>query len=306
MNILDCHFKLPRKGLYQGHPFYYKILKDLERIDLGLNEIGTILSIPIWFNRDLNTKFDTEISKAGFNFIKDLFPNNQAVTVPGNLTGYKKKKILNILEKIPQSLKDKIEASPNYYITVYPCKMVDKGNEDIGLKQMSSLHIYNKLISNKTRLPTGFLKWKEDFDITDGETKSAFTFVKSCSKSTFDQTFQYKILTQTLPTKKYLNRYKVLNSNICEKCNIEVDTVLHSIWSCDAIVPYIDKVCKFLEKECNIGESNLLTVKSYLFGGKNIGLNHILLELKKEIFYIKDFNNWSDISFCEYFLSHLR
>ena len=106
--------------------------------------------------------------------------------MPGNLTGYKKKKTLNILEKIPQSLKDKIEASPNYYITVYPCKMVDKGNEDIGLKQMSSLHIYNKLISNKTRLPTGFLKWKEDFDITDGETKFAFTFVKSCSKSTFD------------------------------------------------------------------------------------------------------------------------
>ena len=70
--------KIPRKVNYNGHPFYYNILKTYENISQHFCiKIENIVSTPIWFNKILNTKFDPDISQAGFNFIKDLLPNNQ-------------------------------------------------------------------------------------------------------------------------------------------------------------------------------------------------------------------------------------
>ena len=80
MNILDCKFKTPREINWKGHPFYYDLLKTLEFINQNYPiKTENILSIPIWFNSRLNTKFDVELSRAGFNFMKDLFPNNQLI-----------------------------------------------------------------------------------------------------------------------------------------------------------------------------------------------------------------------------------
>ena len=62
--------------------------------------MDNIISIPIWFNRTLKTKFDIEISKAGFNFVKDLFPENQPVTNFRGLRNVKIRKLRNILDKI--------------------------------------------------------------------------------------------------------------------------------------------------------------------------------------------------------------
>ena len=81
MNILDCKIKVPRIGDYKGHPFYYKILKTSEALfENSCSKMENIISIPIWFNKTLKTKFDIEISKAGFNFVKYLFPENQPLT----------------------------------------------------------------------------------------------------------------------------------------------------------------------------------------------------------------------------------
>ena len=75
VNILDCLFQLPRRYQFHGHPFYYSALKELEKMsDFICKEVENILSIPLWFNRFLKTKFDADISKAGYNFIKDIFP----------------------------------------------------------------------------------------------------------------------------------------------------------------------------------------------------------------------------------------
>ena len=115
---------------------------------------------------------------------------------------------------------------------------------------------------------------------------------------------QYKILTNILSTNKYLYNYQIADSNLCSKCLSEQDTVLHSLWSCTLKVPYVVKVLQFLRRDCNITEN--ITLQSYIFGFKDkIGLNHILLELKKEIFY-----NWregvGEVTFCEQFITKMR
>ena len=79
-NIFDCKLKIPRQANWKGHPFYYQILKTFELITRSIpHSLENTLSIPIWFNRHLNTTFDVELSRAGFNFIRDLFPSNQLI-----------------------------------------------------------------------------------------------------------------------------------------------------------------------------------------------------------------------------------
>ena len=140
--------------------------------------------------------------------------------------------------------------------------------------------------------------------MSDAEIVTAFTFAQICSKSTFDQVFQYKITTQILPTNKYLTRYQVIDSEICSKCELEPDTVEHCLWSCNMVIPYLEKVENYLRTECNLtGDISMIP---YLFGFlNNKGLNHILIELKKELFYYWDVNVEVD-TFCERFLAKIR
>ena len=151
---------------------------------------------------------------------------------------------------------------------------------DVYFQNVSADQIYNFLITNNPRPPTGLLCWRETVDMSKTEIVRAFTFDRICSKSTFDQIVQYKIIKQILPTNKYLTRYQVKDSEICSKCNLEPDTVGHCLWSCTLIVPYLEKVVNVLRTESNITED--ISMIPYIFGFEdNQGLNHILIELKK-------------------------
>ena len=132
LNILDCKFKLPRKIHYSGHPFYYQTLKTLESISKNeCTGAANILSIPIWFNRNMKTQFDTEISQAGFNFIKDLFPCNQPLQNFGPLRHNKIRKLQNIVNKIPPYCKNNMMQSNISYLTVLPNQIVNMNGADV-------------------------------------------------------------------------------------------------------------------------------------------------------------------------------
>ena len=159
-------------------------------------------------------------------------------------------------------------------------------------------------IEKKIRPPAGLQSWYEEFDISEHEIMKGFTFSVECSPSTFNQVFQYKIMTQILPTNQYLARYRVRDSNVCSKCNIMPDTVSHCLWSCQLLVPYVGKIVNFLKETCKVKET--IEIKSYLFGFKtNTALNHIFLELKKEFLYSFD-KNVGAVTFCEHFIEKIR
>ena len=306
LNVLNCMIKIPRKVNYNGHPFYYNILKTYENISQHFCiKIENIVSTPIWFNKILNTKFDPEISQAGFDFVKDLLPNNQPlIDNYNNLRNVKIRKLRNILNKIPQVWLDKVVQSDNTFITVIPFPTVELNNQIVYLNKVASDQIYESLIASKIRPPTGLLRWREDIDLTDAEITTAFTFARLCSRSTFDHAFQYKIVTNILPTNKYLARYQVRDCNLCSKCLAVPDTVTHRMWSCPLLVPYVEEIINFLKNDCNVTED--ISFVQYLFGfGNNEGLNHILLELKKELFYNWDANVGVG-TFCERFQVKVR
>ena len=303
-NILDCAFKVPRKSQYKGHPFYYQVLKDHQKMsEIGCRDLESILSVSIWYNRHMNTKFDLEIAKAGFNFVKDLYPCNKQIENFSRLSGYKSRKLRTILDKIPTDWKAKIESSPNLHVTVHPLQKICYKGQDSVLRNMRGDQLYNLLIENKTRLPAGLLKWREIFDLSDNEIRVALTFARTCTSLVSNHVFQYKIITQILPTQKYLARFKIVNSNICQRCNNEPDTIIHCIWSCPIVHYFVNEILMYLSTECAINSSNL-PLKSDIFGCPNQGTNHILLELKKEMFYNKDLD-MNQSTFCEYFLKKI-
>ena len=112
VNILDCLFKLLRQYQFNGHPFYYSALKELEKVSGYVYlEVENILSIPLWFNRFLKTNFDADISKAGYNFVKDIFPEHIDCQTLVGLSGYKSRKLGGIMCRVPTEWKEKILAS---------------------------------------------------------------------------------------------------------------------------------------------------------------------------------------------------
>ena len=143
------------------------------------------------------------------------------------------------------------------------------------------------------------LNWCYELELSDLQIRTAFTFAHDCTASVFDCVFQYKIATQILPTNEYLKRYKVKDSNVCEKCNLEFDSIDHSLFSCSEITKVLSIFFKFLKDECNISEN--IGMIDYLFGfpsKKCGGLNHVLLELKKSLFYSLESNMDAGL-FCE-------
>ena len=254
--------------------------------------------------QNFKTKFDAEISNAGFNYIKDLFPENQPLQNFNGLRNVKIRKLRNIKDQISQVWQDKIISSRSCFITVIPHQKINLQGNDKFLKHITSIQIYKKLIEKKIRPPAGVLHWMDDFDVNESDITTGFTFAHECSKSTFDQVFQYKIMTQILPTNQYLARYRVIDSNICTKCKVVTDTVSHCLWSCWVLVPFVNKFLDFLKQTCRVQEN--LGFVEYIFGVKsNIALNHIFLELKKEVFYNFDENIGVE-AFCERFIEKIR
>ena len=113
------------------------------------------------------------------------------------------------------------------------------------LEQMNSLQLCN-LFLNKTRWPRGILKWREDLELSDKEIENALISLHRNLAMPSDRSFQYKILKNILPTNEYLYMYRVSDSKICSGCSAESDAILHALWNCRFVVPYLDTIFTFL------------------------------------------------------------
>ena len=150
---------------------------------------------------------------------------------------------------------------------------------------MGTDRIYQSLISSIKKLPIGVLRWSEELTLTEQQLRTSLTFAKLFSKSVFDQVFQHKIVTQILPTNKYLSQYQIVDSDLCSRCLASTDTAYHNPWLCASLTSYLSTCFEFLRDECNLVDT--ITVEKYLLGFSGMkmkGVNHILLGLKKTYF----------------------
>ena len=202
-----------------------------------------------------------------------------------------------MINRVPQTWLLKIIKMPPKCIAVIPRLIVNINEKGQCLAFIPSDTIYEKLIESKIKPPTGLRHWFELFDLSESDILLGFTHARVSSKSSFDHGFQYK-------TNLYLARYRIRDSNICEKCHLSVNTILHCLPQCQFVVPFVDRISDLLKIQRNF-QGNIDSLQ-YFFGFKNnIAINHIVLELKKELFYNWDSNVDVGI-FLERFVAKIR
>ena len=311
LNILDCKIKVPRKALWKGHPFYFEILKTFEKsLEQWPKSPENILSLPIWYNKLLGTKFHLQLSKAGYNYLRDLYVDGELLALgqicDNKLTPVIRSSLVSVINAIPPCIKNVISRNVSKMTAIFPFQTINYNGNDHNLMYMDSKEIYSVLIYQKVKMPRGLLNWCGDLELSDSQIKTSLTFAHNCCTNVFDRVFQYKIVTQILPTNEYLVRYKVKDSKICDHCSIECDTIVHRLFDCEKIVHIISKLFNYLQTECNQTEN--ITMIEYLFGkqgSKYLALNQILLELKKAIFYSTT-EELNSPAFCGRFFTKLR
>ena len=148
VNIIDCKLKIPRQNNWKGHQFYYEILKTVEKISNVIpTSIEHILSIPIWPNKYLATKFDVELSHAGFNFVMDLFQGTSLISLDvvnaTRLSAVKRRLLIKIILKIPEEWGNTIEESPVLDVPVLPRQTIHLNGFDSTLLTLSSKQAYD-------------------------------------------------------------------------------------------------------------------------------------------------------------------
>ena len=172
--------------------------------------------------------------------MKDLYPNGRLVEVNqhrANLSPQKLRKLESIIANIPESWDHCISNSALQHTVVSPYHVINYNESDYFVNYLGTGRIYSILVSNIVKVPTGVIRWRNELVLTEEQLKTSLTFAKVCSSSIFDQVFQYKIVTQILPTRKYLHRYQIADSAWCSRCveysdTEHTDTVYYSVLQC--------------------------------------------------------------------------
>ena len=76
-------------------------------------------------------------------------------------------------------------------------------------------------------------KWEEQFQNIKWK-KAYTTYIKSTISSKL-RIFQYKYITRTIPTNKWLYKCKLVNSSLCDFCNMYTISLNHLLWECQLI-----------------------------------------------------------------------
>ena len=110
--------------------------------------------------------------------------------------------------------------------------------EKLTTKQKPNKLLYRIQINNKiNELPKFQIKWQSIFQEHELNWKDIFIM---SYKTTIDITlrnFQFKYLHRIIATNKYLFKCKLSNSNLCDFCDENIETIEHLFWECKYIQP---------------------------------------------------------------------
>ena len=184
LNILDCKIQVPRKALWKGHPFYYEILQSYGKcLEDFPKSKHYILSVPLWYNKFLGTKFNIKLSKAGYNYLRDFYMEGNLLTpvqLNRNLAPTVFRALVNLMNKIPLSISNAISSSQRKSLVIFPLQTIHFKGVDYKLSHMDAKAIYSKLIYPKVKMPKGLLNWCMDLELSDSQIKTSLSF--SCDE----------------------------------------------------------------------------------------------------------------------------
>ena len=103
------------------------------------------------------------------------------------------------------------------------------------------------------------------------------------------RSFHYKFLLRIIPTNKYLYKCKIKVTNLCDFCNMDIETIEHLFWDCQKTQPLWNELNKFIASK----SMNTVITKQEAFLGIQVDgkysliCNFLILIMKFYIFSMK-------------------
>ena len=131
-----------------------------------------------------------------------------------------------------------------------------KSNKDCGEQKIITLltgalkgakPIYNAILGEKEK-SNGCKKWEVILE-KDIDWEKVFIKVNKI-KEVKMKWFQLRICHRVLVTNSMLTHMKIVESNKCNFCQIEKDTILHYLWECPHVQTFWNDFLKFIKEKC--------------------------------------------------------
>ena len=198
----------------------------------------------IWYNKRIKlgnkTVFCSRLFSSGVWKVGDLYHNNILIPFKTWLArGAKQADYMiwrGLLNAIPECMKNRIQVNSNLNKGVFKiefCRIklvtIDEATEKqikAGIKCIA----FNDMTQNE-------FKAKRKLESIHGaihkeEWVTIYTLYRSLNVDNHTKDLQYKILYRIVPTNKLLYKMRKVNSNMCDFCEIQIDTIEHALWEC--------------------------------------------------------------------------
>ena len=150
------------------------------------------------------------------------------------------------------------------------------------------------------------IKWNEQFSNEHLHWKHIYL---ATFKSTNDirlRSFQYKFLMRIIPSNQFSAKCQIVNSSLCEFCNMEIETFLHLFWECTCIQQFWASLSDFLNL-CDININiNLKTISFEVIqsnSNRNVIIQNFIIYLGK--YFIFQNKQRKQIPNIQHFKSYL-
>ena len=191
-----------------------------------------------WFDRGIKClkHIHNNTSKRFYSFI-DLVDKY-------NLPASDFLKYMSLVASIPMSLKNAL--NNEYNNNSNSTRSIDILTKLLKTKEANKfLYTYQSSNEHLDDIPSQ-LKWASYFENENLNWDTIYSNIFTSTIDTKLRNFQYKYLFRIIPTNKRLFTQNIANSNLCDFCNMDIETIQHLFWECNLFQIYQNNFHNFI------------------------------------------------------------
>ena len=148
----------------------------------------------------------------------------------------------------------------------------------IDISQAKSRDYYREFLELKTGFASALIKWTDNYHIDEEVFYNSLPRTKRSTGNTQLIAFQFKIMHNIINNRDNLYKWKISDSNVCQKCNENAkEDIIHEFVNCK----WSKEVIRLIGKELNlINTFKNITHTNLIFGESDCTINCILLLVK--------------------------
>ena len=236
--------------LQDVNPFWMEVTEKWFFIRSALCKKSELQNEILWFNSQIKVNhkviYNAKAARLGLLCVKDLIDSeNKLIKYDTLMVLYPNS--MNWLEY--NSL---INAIPKSWIESM-CTLVtnnaDNCFEFLRKKPNVTAYMYNKLLGTNQAHVKVYQRFSKTIEMTEIEYQKAFLDLKQVTNITKYRDFQYRLLVNDIHTNTRLYYWGITNSQKCELCNEETQTIQHLMYECKVSADIWVKFQTFISEE---------------------------------------------------------